>query len=109
MTAGYNLPAKHVIHTVGPIWHGGREKEDDLLASCYRNSFKLARDHKLTSIVFPSISTGIYGFPVERASVIALREIAAELKTNSSLIVSVICFDEHTLQTYLNAASVNPE
>ena len=105
MTKGYNLPAKHVIHTVGPIWRGGRENEDDLLASCYRNSFKLARDHKLASIAFPSISTGVYVFPVERASRIALREIATELKLNSSLSVFVICFDDQTFQTYLDAAS----
>jgi O-acetyl-ADP-ribose deacetylase (regulator of RNase III) len=108
MTKGYSLPAKHVIHTVGPIWHGGRENEDELLANCYRNSFKLARDRKLTSIAFPSISTGVYGFPVERASLIALREIAGELKTNPSLSAFVVCFDEYTFQTYLNAASLHP-
>jgi O-acetyl-ADP-ribose deacetylase (regulator of RNase III) len=105
ITRGYNLPAKHVIHTVGPIWHGGKEREDELLASCYRNSFKLARLHELTTTAFPSISTGVYGFPVERASRIALREIANELKINPSLNVVVVCFDQHTFQTYLNAAA----
>ena len=105
ITGGYNLPAKHVIHTVGPIWHGGKEGEDELLASCYRNTFRLARLHKLTSVAFPSISTGVYGFPVERASRIALGEIANELKSNPLLSVLVVCFDQHTFQTYLSAAT----
>jgi len=105
MTKGYNLPAKHVIHTVGPIWHGGAEQEDELLASCYRNSFKLARECKFATIAFPSISTGVYSFPVDRAARIALREIARELKANPSLRVIVVCFDEHTYQMYLAASS----
>jgi O-acetyl-ADP-ribose deacetylase (regulator of RNase III) len=108
ITKGYKLPAKHVIHTVGPIWHGGGEHEDELLANCYRNSFELARQHKLSSIAFPSISTGVYGFPVERASRIALREIASELNTNPSLNVLVVCFDDRTFQTYLEAATSRP-
>lgn len=105
ITKGYNLPAKYIIHTVGPIWHGGTEGEDELLANCYKNSFKLARLHKLTTIAFPSISTGVYGFPVQRASMIAVREIAGALDGNSSLSVLVICFDEHTFRTYLEASS----
>src|SRR5512135_2584377 len=72
MTKGYGLPARFVIHTVGPIWRGGRENEERLLAQCYRNSFGIARKHKLATIAFPSISTGIYGYPVEKASRIAL-------------------------------------
>ncbi|HEY6951199.1 MAG TPA: O-acetyl-ADP-ribose deacetylase [Bacteroidota bacterium] len=103
MTKGYGLPARFVIHTVGPIWHGGRENEERLLAQCYRNSFGIARKHKLARIAFPSISTGIYGYPVEKASRIALREIAEELDKNPSLQeVRVVCFDDHTLQTYLD-------
>jgi O-acetyl-ADP-ribose deacetylase len=105
LTKGYNLPAKHVIHTVGPVWHGGGEQEDELLASCYRNSFKIARQHKLISIAFPSISTGIYGFPVERASKIAVREIRGELNNSTALNVTVACFDDHTHQMYLKAAA----
>jgi O-acetyl-ADP-ribose deacetylase (regulator of RNase III) len=105
ITRGYSLPAKHVIHTVGPIWHGGGEREDELLANCYRNSFKLAREHSLSPIAFPSISTGVYGFPVERASRIALREIMSELNENPSLSVLVVCFDDHTYQTYLESVS----
>ncbi|SHI97705.1 O-acetyl-ADP-ribose deacetylase (regulator of RNase III), contains Macro domain [Malonomonas rubra DSM 5091] len=65
MTAGYQLPARHVIHTVGPVWHGGGKKEAELLAGCYRNSLHLATEAKLDSIAFPSISTGIYGYPIE--------------------------------------------
>lgn len=106
LTKGYNLHARHVIHTVGPIWHGGGEHEDEFLANCYKNSFSVARLHKLRSMAFPSISTGVYGFPVERASKIALREIAAELNTNPSLSVVVVCYDDHTLQTYLEAAAL---
>jgi O-acetyl-ADP-ribose deacetylase (regulator of RNase III) len=103
MTKGHDLPAKYVIHTVGPIWHGGTEHEDDFLARCYRSSFNLARQHKLASIAFPSISTGVYGFPVERASNIALREIVSELKNNTTLNVLIVCFDDHTLRSYLDA------
>ena len=103
LTNGYGLPARFVIHTVGPIWHGGMENEDRLLAQCYKNSFGLARKHKLATIAFPSISRGVYGYPVEKASRIALREIAAELDKNPLLReVRVVCFDDHTLQTYLD-------
>jgi len=105
ITRGYNLPAKHVIHTVGPIWHGGGEHEDELLAGCYKNSILLALQHNLTTIAFPSISTGVYGFPVERASKIAVREIEDQLAANNSLHVLFVCFDEHTFRTYLEATS----
>ena len=76
ITRGYRLPAKWVIHTVGPVWRGGSHGEDDLLARCYRNSLALARQHGLATLAFPSISIGAYGFPVERVCRIALREIA---------------------------------
>ena len=75
LTRGYNLPAKHVIHTVGPIWSGGNSGETDLLASCYRNSLSLAEDNELSSIAFPSISTGVYGYPFDEACKIAIMEI----------------------------------
>jgi O-acetyl-ADP-ribose deacetylase len=100
MTEGYRLPAKFVIHTVGPIWHGGGHKEDILLARCYRNSFALARENRIKTLAVPSISTGAYGFPVERASRIALHEIARELKTNFTLKVIVVCFDRQTYDVY---------
>ena len=79
LTRGYRLPARWVIHTVGPVWNGGTQDEDVLLASCYRNSLSIASEHGLTSVAFPAISTGIYGFPLERACVIAVRETRAFL------------------------------
>jgi O-acetyl-ADP-ribose deacetylase (regulator of RNase III) len=104
ITKGYNLHAKNVIHTVGPIWDDGHHQEDHLLASCYKKSMELAIAHKLTSLAFPSISTGVYRFPLERASRIALQEIASGLKNNPALQqVSIVCFDEETYTTYKRA------
>jgi O-acetyl-ADP-ribose deacetylase (regulator of RNase III) len=101
LTKGYNLPAKWVIHTVGPIWRGGNDDEDRFLASCYQSCFKLAKEIKIFSIAFPSISTGAYGFPVERASKIAVNEIEEFMKHNDMpQRVVVVCFDSHTYQTY---------
>ena len=79
LTRGYNLPAKYVIHTVGPIWSGGNSGEPDLLASCYRNSLSLAKDNELNSIAFPSISTGVYRYPFDESCKIGIREIKAFL------------------------------
>jgi O-acetyl-ADP-ribose deacetylase (regulator of RNase III) len=79
ITKGYQLPAQHVIHTVGPVWHGGTHGEPELLASCYRRSFELAHAHGLKSIAFPAISAGIYGYPMEQACTIALAETKAAL------------------------------
>jgi O-acetyl-ADP-ribose deacetylase (regulator of RNase III) len=79
ITPGFDLPAQWVIHAVGPIWRGGTAGEDRLLASCYRFSLRLAREHEVATIAFPAISTGAYGFPLERAARIALREVATEL------------------------------
>ena len=90
ISGGYRLPARYVIHTVGPVWRGGGHGEDELLANCYRNSLALAAAHDVRTIAFPSISTGVYGFPIERASRIALREIAgflAEHKIPEKVIV----------------------
>jgi O-acetyl-ADP-ribose deacetylase len=104
MTKGYHLPARHVIHTVGPIWQGGSSNEDNLLAECYRNCFALARNHGIRTIAFPSISTGVYRFPVDRASRIALKEIVQELETNSILeCVIMVCFDRGTFEAYQTA------
>ncbi|HTP64114.1 MAG TPA: O-acetyl-ADP-ribose deacetylase [Geobacteraceae bacterium] len=80
ITKGYRLPASHVIHTVGPVWHGGAKGEPELLASCYRNSFALAHDNGLTSIAFPAISCGVYGYPLDKACAIALSETRAALE-----------------------------
>jgi len=104
MTRGYNLPANYVIHTVGPIWQEGTNDEDMLLANCYRSCFALARKHGIRTIAFPSISTGVYRFPVKRASHIALKEIFHELETNIELeLVLIVCFDQITYKTYLSA------
>lgn len=101
-TGGYDLPAKWVIHTVGPVWRGGNNNEDRLLADCYRNCLKLASETEIRTIAFPSISTGAYGFPVDRASQIALTEIQNHLNQNVlPETVLIVCFDTHTYQTYI--------
>lgn len=104
ITGGYGLPASHVIHTVGPVWHGGTGGEDELLAECYRSCFRLMVEYNLKSIAFPSISTGAYGFPVERASRIAVREIAGFLKGNNTVEkVAVVCFGQRVYDAYMEA------
>ena len=85
ITAGYRLKARHVIHAVGPVWSGGNSGEDELLASAYRSSLNLARRHKLASIAFPAISTGVYGFPADRAARIAVGTVANHIAANSHL------------------------
>lgn len=100
ITKGYNLPANYVIHCVGPVWHGGEKNEDELLASCYRTAMRIASEQRLKSIAFPSISTGIYGFPFDRACRIALREIFAALESSSVVQVYCVCFSEGDYQTY---------
>jgi O-acetyl-ADP-ribose deacetylase (regulator of RNase III) len=103
MTKGYNLPAKCVIHTVGPVWRGGNHNEKELLASCYRNCLKLASDNNLRTIAFPSISTGAYGFPSEPAAEIALTEIRRFLKSNSTIEkVVIVCFSEDSFKICKN-------
>jgi len=104
LTSGYNLPARYVIHTVGPVWHGGGHNEDNLLASCYRNTLELALKHKLRSIAFPSISTGVYRFPIERASRIALRVIHDFVVSEErALRVIIVCFSDADQAVYLKA------
>ena len=101
ITQGYNLSAKWVIHTVGPVWRGGGHHEDDLLAKCYSNSLELARRHKADSVAFPAISTGAYGFPAERASKIALHEIQQFLEANDTpKRIIIICFDAQSAGIY---------
>jgi len=99
-TAAYDLSAKYVIHTVGPVWMGGTSGEDGLLASCYDACFREARAHEVGSIAFPSISTGAYEFPVERAVGIALERIHARSTVEPFLDVTVALFDDHTLRVY---------
>ncbi len=104
ITKGYNLPAKWVIHTVGPVYQDGHHNEDDLLAQCYRNSLALAVKHGIKTIAFPSISTGAYRFPVERAAKIAIKEIREFLSKNPGIEkVIIVCFDGKTYETYLLA------
>jgi O-acetyl-ADP-ribose deacetylase len=104
ITKGYRLPAKWVIHTVGPVWHGGQHGEDELLASCYRSSFALAEQHGLRTIAFPSISTGAYGFPMDRAARIAVREISAVLQKSKTVEKALlVCFGPQATHTHSQA------
>ena len=101
ITNGYNLPAGYVIHTVGPVWSGGKNNEDELLASCYRNSLKLAIENGIKSIAFPAISTGVYRFPLERATKIALDEVTKYLNEKNEIEkVIFVAFDESTYNCY---------
>jgi O-acetyl-ADP-ribose deacetylase (regulator of RNase III) len=98
ITKGYRLKARHVIHTVGPVWHGSKSGEPELLARCYRNSLALADKHGLKSIAFPAISTGVYGYPKEPATEIAVREARAHANTLDRVIFC--CFDKATADLY---------
>jgi O-acetyl-ADP-ribose deacetylase (regulator of RNase III) len=102
ITGGYRLPAKWVIHTVGPVWRGGKDFEDQLLANCYRQSLTLAVQNDVRSVAFPAISTGVYGFPLERATRIAVREVRAFLEGNPAIEkVVFVCFDHRTYNCYM--------
>lgn len=105
ITRGYRLPAKHVIHAVGPVWNGGDQREDELLASCYRTALDLAAAHRLGSIGFPAISTGIYGFPPDRAARIAVGTAAAELAADPRGIARVVfcCFGQSSADHHVAA------
>lgn len=101
ITRGYHLPAKHVIHTVGPRFRDGRHSEDELLASCYRNALELAVRHGIRSIAFPAISTGAYGFPLKRATRIAVREVRSFLDKHLELqTVTFVCFGQEARDVY---------
>lgn len=105
ITTGGNLKAKHVIHTVGPIWDGGDRNEAELLASAYRESLKLAAERNLTSISFPSVSTGAYGYPLDKAARIALRAVVSFLKEKPTSLkeVNFVLFDSSTYESYCSA------
>jgi O-acetyl-ADP-ribose deacetylase len=103
-TKGYNLPAKYVIHTVGPVWRGGDHDEDRSLASCYRSCLEVASGLRIRSIAFPAISTGIYGFPKQRAAQIAVKE-AKGVRGNIEVLIFV-CFDEDTASIYRDFLSL---
>jgi O-acetyl-ADP-ribose deacetylase (regulator of RNase III) len=104
ITGGHRLPARHVIHTVGPVWRGGGNGEARLLASCYRNSLVLAVEHGLSSVAFPAISCGIFGYPLEQAATVAVREVAAFLVGGPALReVLLVCFGADVLQAFRRA------
>jgi O-acetyl-ADP-ribose deacetylase len=105
ITRGYGLPAKHVIHAVGPVWSGGRQDEPDLLASCYRTALKLAADNGLRSIAFPAISTGVYRFPADIAAHIAVSTVADELTADPRGINRVVfcCFSDESAAHHIKA------
>lgn len=103
VTKGYRLPARYVIHTVGPIWQGGSHREDEHLVACYRSCFERAQEYGIRSLAFPAISAGAYGFPADRAARIAMREIAAALERDPSLEVTVACFDDKMKRIYETA------
>ncbi len=104
ITKGYKLKAKYVIHTPGPIWRGGKWGEEELLANCYKNSLRLAKEYGVKTIAFPSISTGVYRFPVDQAAKIAVGEILSFLKEDDTMEqVILVCFDEKTKEAYLDA------
>jgi O-acetyl-ADP-ribose deacetylase (regulator of RNase III) len=106
ITKGYRLEARHVIHAVGPVWHGGTSNEDELLASCYRTALGLAGEHGLRSIAFPAISTGIYRFPLDRAARIAVGTVMAELSGGASADMQRVvfcCFNQDTATHYREA------
>ena len=104
ITKGYNLPAAWIIHTVGPVWHGGTQGEPELLVRCYRNCFSLAREYDIRAIAFPAISTGVYGYPKEEAARIAVREARRALAENETLArIIFVCFNPATRLAYQKA------
>lgn len=109
ITAAYNLPVDYIIHTVGPIWQGGQAKEAELLASCYLRSLEVARDNRIRTIAFPSISTGVYNYPVDQAAEIAISTVKAFIDENPEDfdLIEFILFDSHTQASYQAALANN--
>ena len=110
ITKGYRLPAKHVIHTVGPVWRGGVSGEPETLAACYRNSLAVARQHGLRTIAFPGISTGIYGYPVEQAAEVAASTVAAEIAAHPDAFDEIlfVAFSSAAREVYARAVASSP-
>ena len=102
ITRGYNLPASYIIHTVGPVWHGGNKQEAELLASCYRKSLQIARENQIDSLAFPCISTGVYGYPKKLAAEIAVKTC---LQENNSLKIIFCCFGREDYEIYQDILS----
>jgi len=107
ITQGYQLPAKYVIHTPGPVWRGGTANEAELLSSCYQSCLRLAQEKGLHSVSFPSISTGVYCFPLYLAADIAIQAILEFLKTFPEMEVTMVCFDKRTQKAYMDALKKN--
>lgn len=108
ITGGYRLPARHVIHTVGPVWQGGERGEPELLAACYRNSLRLAIEQSVRTIAFPAISCGVYGYPPDQAARIAVREVQVFLADDDRIeTVYLVCFGEDIRQSFLQALQGN--
>jgi O-acetyl-ADP-ribose deacetylase (regulator of RNase III) len=103
ITPGFELPAAHVIHTVGPIWHGGTDDEAQLLARCHVNAMRLLREHGLRTIAFPAISCGVYGYPVAQAAAVALATLRDELARDDSVDITVCCFSAGTGEVFRRA------
>lgn len=105
MTSAYDLPCKYVIHTVGPIWRGGKRNEAALLADCYRNSLELAAAHGIRSVAFPSISTGVYGYPVKEAANVAVKTVKDFVESHPGAfdLVEWVLFDQRTYDAYARA------
>ena len=105
ITRGYRLTAKHVIHAVGPVWNGGKRNEEDLLASCYRTALALAAEHGLASVAFPAISTGVYGFPADRAARIAVGTVVSEISADPRGLAQAVfcCFSEESARHHVEA------
>lgn len=109
LTKGYRLPAKYVVHAVGPLWRRGQHNEAELLAGCYRSCFAIAREHGFKTLAFPAISCGIYGYPIDAATEIALRETRAALAQNPAIeFVLFACFDDKVFRSYQKALALEP-
>jgi O-acetyl-ADP-ribose deacetylase len=109
ITPGFALSARHVIHTVGPVWHGGAAGEAPLLASCYRNALRLLREQGLHTIAFPAISCGIYGYPAASAAQVAVATLCAELASDDSIDVTLCCFSDGMRAVFQQALDVLPQ
>lgn len=101
ITPGFHLPAKYIIHTVGPVWHGGGSNEAKLLANCYKNCLDIAKKHQLQSIAFPAISCGVFGYPIEEATQIAIKTVQDNLKQTQFIQkIIFVCFEDEVFQAY---------
>ncbi|CAM5583999.1 O-acetyl-ADP-ribose deacetylase [Rhodanobacter lindaniclasticus] len=103
ITPGFDLPARHVIHTVGPVWHGGAQGEPELLARCHRNALRLLREHGLRTIAFPAISCGVFGYPVAQAAAVAVATLREELAGDDAIGVTVCCFSDSVRAVFQRA------